>query len=121
MTRIPASVVEAALRMSADPLAADLLARLEREHAGQTPAKTTRAFPRQTALRMYREKAARGDRPTFRTDGYPSLLAALDAAPEAEVIVHGVTFGDTVYLVLTDAQRSRCVGVLRKQRLHSEA
>jgi hypothetical protein len=117
MTRIAASAVEPALRMSADPLAADLLARLQREAAAPTPAKATRPFSRRSALRIYRQKAAKGDRPTVRTDGYPSLLAALGAASEGEVIVHGVTFPDAVYLVFTDPGRKQCLGVLRKRRL----
>jgi hypothetical protein len=37
--------------------------------------------------------------------------------PEGEVIVHGVTFADAVYLVLTDPGRQHCLGVLRKRRL----
>jgi len=117
MSRIPATVVEPALRVSADPLAADLLDRLQRDAVTPTPAKATRPFSRRAALQIYRQKAAKGDRPTVRTDGYPSLLAALEAAPEGEVVVHGVTFPDAVYLVFTDPGRRQCLGVLRKRRL----
>jgi len=112
-----ASVVELALSMSADPLAVELLARLRAEVGVPTPAKATRPFSRRAALRIYRQKAAKGDRPAVRTDGYPALLAALDAAPDGEVIVHGVTFADAVYLVFTDPGRTECLGVLRKRRL----
>jgi hypothetical protein len=84
-------------------------------------AKATRPYPRREALRIYREKAARGDRPDIRTDGFASLLAALAAAPEEQVIVHGIAFADAVYLVLTDADRMRCLGLLRKVRLPGEA
>jgi hypothetical protein len=117
MPRIAASVVHQALRMSADPLAADLLARLQREGVGSTPAKATRPFSRREASRIYHQKAAKGDRPAVRTDGYPALLAALDAVPDGEVVVHGVTFADAVYLVFTDPGRTECLGVLRKRRL----
>jgi hypothetical protein len=117
MPRIVASVVEPALRISADPLAAELLARLRVEAVVPTPAKATRPFSRTAALRIYRQKAAKGDRPTVRTDGYPALLATLSAAPEGEVIVHGVAFADAVYLVFTDPGREECLGVLRKRRL----
>jgi hypothetical protein len=117
MPRIVASVVELALSMSADPLAAELLARLRAEVVVPTPAKATRPFSRRAALRIYRQKAAKGDRPTVRTDGYPALLATLNAAPEGEAIVHGVRFADAVYLVFTDPGRRECLGVLRKRRL----
>jgi hypothetical protein len=117
MPSIAASVVEPALRMSADPLAAELLARLRRHASAPTPAKATRPFPRREALRIYRRKAAKGDRPAVHTDGYPALLATLDAVPEGEVIAHGVTFPDAVYLVFTDPGRRECLGVLRKRRL----
>jgi hypothetical protein len=117
MSRIAASIVEPALRASADPLAADLLARLRQEAAAPPPAKATRPFARGAALQIYRHKAAKGDRPAVRTDGYPALLAALDATLEREVIVHGVTFADAVYLVFTDPGRRHCLGVLRKRRL----
>lgn len=117
MPRIAASMVQPALSRSADPLAIDLLARLQAGGAETTPAKATRPFPRLAALRIYRQKAAKGDRPTIRTDGYPELLATLDAIPEGEVIVHGVTFADAVYLVFTDSARAECLGVLRKLRL----
>lgn len=111
------SVIEPAVRASADPLAADLVARL-RQEAGTPPrAKATRPFSRREALEIYRRKAAKGDRATVRTDGYPALLAALGATAEGEVIVHGVTFAETVYLVFTDPTRERCLGVLRKRRL----
>jgi hypothetical protein len=117
MARIASSLVEPALRASADPLAADLLDRLLRP-AGLPPrAKATRPFSRQAALEIYGRKAAKGDRPSVRTDGYPELLAALESTPESEVVVHGVTFGDAVYLVFTDPGRRCCVGVLRKRRL----
>jgi hypothetical protein len=117
MPRIVASVVELALSMSADPLAAELLARLRAEVVVPTLAKATRPFSRRAALRIYRQKAAKGDRPTVRTDGYPALLATLSAAPEGEAIVHGVRFADAVYLVFTDPGRRECLGVLRKRRL----
>ncbi len=117
MPRIVPSVVEPALLASTDPLAVDLLARLRGEAAGASRAKATRPFSRQEALRIYRHKAALGDRPAVRTDGFASLLATLAAAPEQEVIVHGIAFADAVYLVFTDPRRTRCVGVLRKVRL----
>jgi hypothetical protein len=91
MARIVASMVEQALSMSADPLAAELLARLRAEVIVPPPAKATR------------------------------LLATLSAAPEGETIVHGVTFADAVYLVFTDPGRSECVGVLRKRRLEARS
>lgn len=117
MPRIFPSVVEPALLASTDPLAADLLARLRGEAAGASRAKATRPFSRVEALRIYRHKAALGDRPAVRTDGFASLLATLAAAAEKEVIVHGLAFPDAVYLVFTDTNRTRCVGLLRKVRL----
>ena len=117
MPRVAPGVVEPALRASADPLAADLLSRFRRGLTGLVRVRATRPFPRTEALRIYRHKAAKGDRPTVRTDGYPTLLGALDRALESEVIVHGVTFADAVYLVFTDSARSRCVGMLRKTLL----
>jgi|SRR5688572_4273152 hypothetical protein len=116
MARIAVSVVEPAVRASVDPLAVDLVARLRQEAGAPPRVTTTRPFPRRAALEIYRRKAAKGDRPAVRTDGYPALLAALGAAPEGEVIVHGVTFPDAVYLVVTDAARRHCLGVLRKRR-----
>ena len=116
MARIEISVVEAAILASVDPLAVDLVARL-RQVVGEPPrVKTTRPFSRGAALEIYRRKATTGDRPAVRTEGYPALLAALGAAPEEEVVVHGVTFVDEVYLVFTDAARRHCLGVLRKHR-----
>jgi hypothetical protein len=115
VARIAVSVIEPAVRASADPLAADLVARLRQEAPPR--AKATRPFSRREALEIYRRKAAKGDRATVRTDGYPALLAALGATAEGEVIVHGVTFAETVYLVFTDPTRERCLGVLRKRRL----
>ncbi|HEX6104815.1 MAG TPA: alpha/beta hydrolase [Gemmatimonadales bacterium] len=115
--RIPAAAVTPALGTCAHPLAADLLARLRARGGDATPTKTTRAFSRRDASRIYRRKAAKGDRPTVRTEGYAELLAALDAAPDGEVIVHGLTFSDAVYLVFTDPGRTECLGVLRKRRL----
>jgi hypothetical protein len=114
MPSIAASVVEPALRESTDPLATDLLARLRREGPEATWGKATRAFSRQVALQIYERKAIKGDRPGVRTDGYPPLLAALAGTSEDQVIVHGVAFDDAVYLVFTDASRTRCLGVLRK-------
>jgi hypothetical protein len=114
MPSIAASVVEPALRASTDPLAADLLARLQREETEPLRARATRPFTRREAQRIYRHKAAKGDRRAVRTDGYPALLAALGESPESEVIVHGVAFTDAVFLVFTDTGRTRCVGVLRK-------
>jgi hypothetical protein len=118
MPRIAASVLQAALGGSADALAAELLARLRAPGAEAMPAKATRPFARRSAWRIYRRKAAAGDRPTVRTDGYPALLSALDADSAGEIIVHGVTFPDTVYLVFTDPARRECLGVLRKRRLN---
>jgi hypothetical protein len=114
MPSIVPSAVEPALRASADPLAVDLLARLRCGAPEPTQAKTTRPFSRRDALRIYRRKAAKGDRPAVRTDGYAALLAALDGAPDGDVIVHGVAFADAVYLVFTDPDRRQCLGVLRK-------
>jgi hypothetical protein len=59
----------------------------------------------------------KGDQPWVRTDGYPALLTTLGATPEERVIVHGVTFADAIYLVLTDPSRQHCPGVLRKRWL----
>jgi|SRR5687768_6176314 hypothetical protein len=116
MARIEVSVVEPAIRASVDPLAVDLVARL-RQVVGEPPrVKTTRPFSRRAALEIYRRKASKGDRPEVRTEGYPALLAALGATPEEEVVAHGVTFADAVYLVFTDAARRHCLGVLRKHR-----
>jgi hypothetical protein len=116
MTRISSSLLEPALLGSADSLAADLLGRL-RGGIVAPASKATRPFPRLEALRVYRRKAAQGDRNRVRTDGYPELLAALSDAPGGEVMVHGVAFADAVYLVFTDRSRAHCVGVLRKVRL----
>ena len=109
------SVLRPALHASADPLAGDLLARLS-QHA-PIRARATRPFSRRVAFELYQRKAATGDRPWVGTDGYPDLLAALGAASEGQVIVHGVTFSDAVYLVFTDPTRQHCLGVLRKRRL----
>lgn len=117
MARIALSALEPAIRSSQDPLAMNLVARLEQETSAPAQAKTTRPFSRPAALEIYGRKAAKGDRPAVHTDGYPALLAALAAAPDDEVIVHGVTFADAVYLVFTDAARHRCLGMLRKRRL----
>jgi len=111
---IAPGLVEPVLRASADPLAAELLARLRADAEEPLRARATRPYSRREALRIYRHKAAKGDRPGVRTDGYPTLLAALGDALGTEVIVHGVTFADTVYLVFTDPDRTHCVGVLRK-------
>ena len=115
MASISVSVVEPALRASGDPLAGELVARLLQ----QTPTRVraTRPYPRGAALELYHRKAAKGDKPWVRTDGYAVLLAALAATPEDRVIVHGVTFADAVYLVFTDPSRHHCLGVLRKRRL----
>lgn len=120
MPNVAPGVVEPALRASADPLAADLLARFRAGLAGLVRVRATEPFPRTEALRIYRYKAAKGDRPTVRTEGYPALLGALDQALESEIIVHGVTFADVVYLVLTDPARSRCVGILKKTLLGAD-
>ena len=109
--------MEPAIRASVDPLAVDLVARL-RQVVGSPPrATTTRPFSTRAALEIYRRKAAKGDLPAVRTEGYPALLAALNARPEGDVVVHGVTFSDAVYLVFTDAARRQCLGVLRKRRM----
>jgi hypothetical protein len=117
MVRIAVSALERALEASVAPLAADLLVRLRQDPGAPPQAKTTRPFSRRAALELYQRKAAKGDRPWVRTEGYPALLAALGASPVGHVVVHGVTFVDAVYLVFTDPTRQRCVGVLRKQRL----
>lgn len=117
MTRILATVVTPALGTCTDRLAADLLARLRAQGAEATPTKATQPFSRRAAWQIYRQKAAKGDRPTVRTEGYPELLATLEADPEGEVIVHGLTFPDAVYLVFTDTARTECLGVLCKRRL----
>lgn len=118
MARISPDVLEPALAGSADPLATDLLGRLRRRRGAPT-SKATRPYPAAEALGVYRRKAAQGDRPNVRTEGYAELLAALSQGSEGEVIVHGVAFADVVYLVFTDPARTRCVGVLRKTRLPS--
>ncbi len=115
MATISATVVQSALRASIDPLAAEVLARLRRQAPDR--ARATRSYSRQAALELYQRKAAKGDRPWVRTDGYPVLLAALGASSEDQVIVHGLTFADVVYLVFTDPARRHCLGVLRKRRL----
>jgi hypothetical protein len=117
MARIALSVVEPALRTSGDPLAGDLLARLRQQAAAPPQAKATRPYSRRAALELYQRKAAKGDQPWVRTDGYPALLATLGATPEEQVIVHGVTFADAIYLVFTDLSRQHCLGVLRKRWL----
>ena len=114
MASISVSVVEPALQASVDPLAGELLARLRLQ--APTRARATRPYSRRAALELYQHKAAKGDQPWVRTDGYPVLLAALAATLEGQVIVHGVTFADAVYLVFTDSARQRCLGVLRKRR-----
>jgi hypothetical protein len=121
MPSIAPSIIEPALRASADPLAADLLARLQGDEAGPMRARATRPFTRREALRIYRHKAAKGDRRAVRTDGYQALLAALGEALESEVIVHGVAFADAVFLVFTDPGRANCLGVLRKRLLDHDA
>jgi hypothetical protein len=117
MARILPSLIEPALRASGDPLAADLLKRLDGAAAEAPTAKATRPFSRRVALQVYQHKAALGDRAHVRTEGYARLFAALSAAPDEQVIVHGVTFTEVVYLVFTDASRTECVGVLRKVRI----
>ena len=118
MASISPMILEPVLVAGTDPLASELLGRLRRH--GDVPAcKVTRPIPRGEALKVYRQKAAAGDRPHVRTEGYPELLAALSQAGESEVLVHGVAFSDVVYLVFTDAGRTRCVGVLRKIRLQT--
>jgi hypothetical protein len=115
MATISVSVLEAALHASVDPLASDLVARLR----AQAPslARETRPYSRRVAYDIYQRKAAQGDPPWVCTDGYPGLLATLRATVDGQVIVHGVTFADVVYLVFTDPARQRCLGVLRKRRL----
>jgi len=115
MADIPVSVVEPALRATVDPLAGELLARLSRQ--APTRVRATRPYPRGAALELYQRKAAKGDRPGVRTDGYAAVVAALASTPEDQVIVHGVTFPDAVYLVFTDRNRRRCLGLLCKRRL----
>jgi hypothetical protein len=115
MGDIAVSVLEAALQGNPDPLAGDLVSRLARQ--APTRVRATRPYSRRAALELYERKAARGDRPWVRTDGYPTLLATLEARPEGQLIVHGVTFADAVYLVFTDPTRRHCLGVLRKRRL----
>lgn len=117
MARIEVSVMEPAIRASVDPLAVDLSARLRRADAPPPRATTTRPFSTRAALEIYQRKAAKGDRPAVRTEGYPALLAALRASPEGELVVHGIAFPDAVYLVFTDAARRQCLGVLRKRRI----
>ena len=116
MVRVAAGIVEPALLGSEDPLAADLLDRLRQEGSVPVRATATRPFDRRAALAIYQRKAAKGDRNTVRTEGYPRRLSALATSAEPEVIVHGVAFADTVYLVITDAARRHCVGMLRKWR-----
>jgi hypothetical protein len=115
MANIPVSVVEPALRASVDPLAGELLARLRQQ--APTRVRATRPYRSGASLELYQRKAAKGDRPGVRTDGYAALLATLASAPEDQVIVHGVTFPDAVYLVFTDGTRRRCLGLLCKRRL----
>lgn len=83
--------------------------------AAPPPAKATRPYPLRTALRIYQQKAIKGDRSGVHTDGYPELFAALSALPEGSGIVHGVRFADAVFLVFTDPQRRQCLGLLRKR------
>jgi hypothetical protein len=116
VARISATVVTPSLAGCTDRLAVDLLARLRAQGAEATPAKATRPFSRRAASQIYRRKAAKGDPPAVCTEGYPELLATLEAAPDGEVIVHGLAFTDMVYLVFTDAARTVCLGVLRKRR-----
>ena len=115
MASIPVSVLEPTLQASIDPLAGELLARLRQQ--APIRARATRPYPRRAVLELYQRKAAKGDKPWVRTDGYAVLLAALAATPEDRVIVHGVTFADAVYLVCTDPARQHCLGLLRKRRL----
>ena len=114
MARVASSALEPALLGAGDPLATELLARL-RGPGAPPAAKTTRPYPVHAALRIYRQKALKGDRPGVHTDGYPALLATLSTLPEGALIVHGVRFADAVYLVFTDPSRQRCLGVLRKR------
>jgi hypothetical protein len=120
MARISPNVLEAVLLASSDPLAAELLGRLRGEGFTTPRAKVTRAFSRLEALRVYRQKAALGDRAGVQTEGYAALLARLSAPREGHVTVHGVTFADAVYLVFTNPGRTELVGVLRKVRLPPE-
>lgn len=115
MGNISVSFLEPALQASPNPLAGDLVSRLERQ--APTRVRATRPYSRRAALELYGRKAAKGDRPWVRTDGYPILLATLEAIDEGQLIVHGVTFADAVYLVFTDPTRQHCLGVLRKRRL----
>jgi hypothetical protein len=108
-------VLEAALHGSVDPLASELVARLRQQ--APIRARATRPYSRRAAYELYQRKAAQGDQPWVRTDGYPRVLATLRATVDGEVIVHGVTFADAVYLVFTDPTRQLCLGVLRKRRL----
>ncbi len=115
MGNISVSALEPALHASSDPLAGDLVSRLERQ--APTRVTSTRPYSRRAALELYKGKAARGDRPWVRTDGYPVLFDTLEAMSDGQLIVHGVTFADVVYLVFTDPTRQHCLGVLRKRRL----
>jgi hypothetical protein len=115
MGNISVSVLEPALQASPDPLAGDLVSRLE--HQAPTRVSASRPYSRRAALDLYERKAAKGDRPWVRTDGYPILLATLEAMSEGQLVVHGVTFADAIYLVFTDPTRQHCLGVLRKRRL----
>jgi hypothetical protein len=119
MARVSPDVLEAALARSGDSLAADLLRRLHGQRDPPTT-KATRPVPQREALAVYRRKAAQGDRTHVRSEGYPAFLEALAQAPEADVIVHGLAFTEVVYLVLTDRNRRRCIGVLRKVRLRTK-
>jgi len=113
MGNISVSVLEPALHGSHDPLAGDLVTRLRRQ--APIRVRATRPYSRRAALELYERKAAKGDRPWVRTEGYPILLATLGATPEGQLIVHGVTFADAVYLVFTDPTRQHCLGILRKR------
>jgi hypothetical protein len=115
MGNISVGILAPALQASPNPLAGDLVSRLQRQ--APTRVRATRAYSRQAALKLYERKAAKGDGPWVRTDGYPILLATLEAVSERQLIVHGVTFADAVYLVFTDPTRQHCLGVLRKRRL----
>ena len=115
MGKISVSALEPALHASSDPLAGDLVSRLGRQ--APTRVRATRPYSRRAALELYESKATKGDRPWVRTDGYPTLLATLEATSEGQLIVHGVTFADAVYLVFTDPTCQHCLGVLRKRRL----
>ena len=115
MVHIPLSFLEAALQGDFSPLARDLVSRLARQ--APIRVRATRPYARRAALELYERKAAKGDRPGVTTDGYPTLLATLGARPEGQLIVHGVTFTDAVYLVFTDPTRRHCLGILRKRRV----